>query len=67
MDPVHPVKVQQYSWDKSSGSYLVKDVAAAATVTAEKTRSYDRFLKGPIPWEWIMLASRLPRKALIIG
>ena len=26
-----------------------------------------RFLKGPIPWDWVETASRLPGKALALG
>jgi hypothetical protein len=27
----------------------------------------DRFLKGPIPWDWLEIAARLPGKALHVG
>ncbi len=27
----------------------------------------EKFLKGPIPWQWITLAGTLPGKALMIG
>jgi len=30
-------------------------------------RSNQRFLKGPIPWNWIVMASRLPGKTLHVG
>ena len=26
-----------------------------------------RFLKGPIPWDWVEIASKLPGKALALG
>jgi DNA-binding transcriptional ArsR family regulator len=26
-----------------------------------------RFLKGPVPWDWIIRASELPGRALIVG
>ncbi len=36
------------------------------TQTVAKIRR-GRFLKGPIPWEWLVQASNLPGKAVIVG
>jgi hypothetical protein len=30
-------------------------------------RRVDRFLKGPVPWKWVIAAAQLPGKALVIG
>ena len=27
----------------------------------------EKFLKGPVPWQWVEAASRLPGKALAVG
>jgi len=32
-----------------------------------RLRGHRRFLKGPIPWEWVKKAGRLPGKALAVG
>jgi hypothetical protein len=33
----------------------------------KKPRPGEHFLKGPIPWPWILAAGRLPGKALQVG
>jgi len=32
-----------------------------------KHKEGQRFLKGPVPWDWIIIASNLPGKALHVG
>jgi hypothetical protein len=32
-----------------------------------RTRKPNRFLKGPVPWPWLVRAMRLPGKALAVG
>src|SRR5262245_46853445 len=32
-----------------------------------RTRRLDRFLKGPVPWPWLLRAMALPGKALAVG
>src|SRR5215831_20452482 len=59
--------VEELAWDRISGSFVPKDVLVARKAAAEKPPSTDRFLKGPVPWEWIIRASRLPGKTLILG
>jgi DNA-binding transcriptional ArsR family regulator len=63
----HQIEEREYFWDKRSGSFIAKDGLAAATSNAGKPRTADRFLKGPVPWKWVIRASGLPGKALIIG
>jgi hypothetical protein len=69
----HPVTVQPHAWDRHSGTYVATDqlvetdFAASEHVKTKLGRTRDRFLKGPIPWNWIIRASRLPGKALLLG
>ena len=35
--------------------------------TTARPRDPDRFLKGPVPWPWLMQAMALPGKALAVG
>jgi hypothetical protein len=42
----------------------------AASLTPNKPARFRRgqkFLRGPIPWDWLSVASRLPGKALQVG
>jgi hypothetical protein len=36
-------------------------------VEAPTVGKLDRFLKGPVPWNWLVRASKLPGTALILG
>src|SRR5712691_4635882 len=65
MDQRDQVREQRRVWDKSSHSF----VAAEPDLPAQtrKTSRPAQFLKGPVPWTWIVRASQLPGKALIIG
>ena len=51
---------QAYSWDKETQTYL-------PVIDPECAEGTPLFLKGPIPWHWIIRASKLPGKALIVG
>lgn len=46
---------QAYQWDQKSQSY----------VPAKKP--LNKFLKGPVPWAWIVKAAGLPGSALVVG
>jgi hypothetical protein len=45
---------RQLTWDKERKEYV------------PASRS-NKFLKGPVPWEWISEAAKLPGKALHVG
>src|SRR5215469_1270792 len=38
-----------------------------STRKAQRQRSNEPFLKGPIPWSWLTIAARQPGKALHVG
>jgi len=40
---------------------------SAAELQREPSRRRGRFLKGPVPWPWLLQAMKLPGKALAIG
>jgi hypothetical protein len=52
-----------------SGQSVLPEVLANASVRrhAGSTRMRGRFLKGPVPWEWFLAASRLGGKAIHVG
>jgi hypothetical protein len=41
--------------------------AAPAPQQTARSRSRGRFLRGPVPWEWIVQAARLRGSALSVG
>ena len=43
------------------------NLAAVRRVRTGDNRRAGRFLKGPIPWDWVIATAQLPGKALIIG
>ena len=69
----HDMTLQAYDWDRRSGTYVATDAfvepdaAASENVKAKLGHNSKRFLKGPIPWSWIIRASGLPRQALVLG
>src|ERR1043166_8983167 len=52
------VHEKAYSWDPA---------AQAFSLAASHSGNSRTFLKGPIPWWWIIQAAELPGKALIVG
>jgi hypothetical protein len=68
-----PVRVQPFVWDKVAGEFaptadpIEFEEARLESIEMKTQRRYDRFLKGPVPWDWIVRASALPGKALVIG
>jgi DNA-binding transcriptional ArsR family regulator len=70
---IHRAIVQAHVWDMSSGRYVATDnvvetdIANLEGIDINIKRSSNRFLKGPIPWNWIIRASRLPGRALTLG
>jgi DNA-binding transcriptional ArsR family regulator len=65
--------VQAHAWDPSLGTYVATgqcveaEVAALEQVKIKPARNANRFLKGPIPWDWIIRAYGLPGQALLLG
>jgi DNA-binding MarR family transcriptional regulator len=49
--------------------HLVWDTTACKFVLAHdrSNQTTDKFLKGPVPWNWIEKAARLPGKSLAVG
>jgi DNA-binding transcriptional ArsR family regulator len=67
------VREQTFAWDKAVRQFVPTadrvgvDGVQRGPRDAETQRRRGRFLKGPVPWEWIVRASELPGKALIVG
>lgn len=64
MDQRDQAGERRHVWDKSSHSFVAEPDLPAQT---SKTGRPEQFLKGPVPWTWIVRGSQLPGKALIIG
>jgi hypothetical protein len=67
-------RVERKIWNASRGMFTatgdVEDVdidAGEETVSGRLRATHGRFLKGPIPWSWIVRASTLPGRALLVG
>ena len=67
------IRVRRLVWDRTIQGFAATDQAVQdGGTTVERPpsgtpRLADRYLKGPVPWSWIVVAARLPGKALIIG
>lgn len=67
------VSVQFLAWDPIScmhipvGGPVSTDVSDLETKKIAMVHRGKRFLKGPVPWDWIIRAASLPGKALIVG
>jgi hypothetical protein len=66
-------QIERLTWNAGSGQYVATgEPMATDTATLEKTADRlwippGRFLKGPVPWHWIVVAAALPGSALLIG
>lgn len=64
---------RSFTWDKAASRFVPtadraqdgETLHGRPQMKVRQTRS--RFLKGPVPWEWIIRASELPGNALIVG
>jgi DNA-binding transcriptional ArsR family regulator len=60
-------------WDSSSqrfaatGEVVEGDVSTLEQLADNLLGSSGLFLKGPVPWPWIVAAAALPGKALLVG
>jgi hypothetical protein len=54
-----PIPTERLTWDAGRQAYAPPGAGAA--------RERARFLKGPIPWEWVIAAAALPGRALEVG
>jgi DNA-binding transcriptional ArsR family regulator len=67
------VRIQPFVWDKVAGEFaptadpIGADETRLESIEMKTQRRHNRFLKGPVPWDWIVRASALPGKALVIG
>jgi DNA-binding transcriptional ArsR family regulator len=67
------VQEELFTWDKAIGQFvppadLIQPGEASFGRSETKIRHHrSRFLKGPVPWDWIIRASELPGRALIVG
>ena len=64
MSRTRTVDVEDFRWNPVGGVFVPTDNHVDARATA--TRG-SRFLKGPIPWDWLERAAVLPGKALAVG
>ena len=65
--------VQRQRWDRGTRTFVpagepveVDEAKPTKTSMAVQTPP-NRFLKGPIPWDWVIRAAKLPGKALEVG
>ena len=66
-------QIERLVWNAESGQFvttgepMTTDAATLETVADRLWVPQGRFLKGPVPWLWIVVAAALPGKALLIG
>jgi hypothetical protein len=66
-------RIERLVWNPGSGQFvttgepMTADTATLETVADRLLVPHGRFLKGPVPWLWIVAAAALPGKALLIG
>ena len=66
-------QIERLTWNAGSGQYVTTgEPMTTDTATLEKTADRlwippGRFLMGPVPWHWIVVAAALPGNALLIG
>ena len=67
------VSVHRLVWDSGlqsfvdTGQEIQGEVGRIEQLADALGQSAGRYLKGPVPWPWIVAAARLPGKALIVG
>src|SRR5262245_35351565 len=58
---MEPIRTQHLIWKNEIGQSVQLNELAA------QRKSLGRYLKGPIPWDWVVRASMLLGKALTVG
>ena len=67
------VKIARRVWNKAkcdfveTGEVITGDVVHLEALADKLARPRHQYLKGPLPWPWIAVASKLPGKALLVG
>jgi hypothetical protein len=66
-------RIERRVWDSGNGRFaptgeaVEGDVSALEQLANNLSGSPALFLKGPVPWPWIIAAAALPRSALLVG
>jgi DNA-binding transcriptional ArsR family regulator len=67
------VQEKPFIWNKAAGQFVPTadpvevDGGPFGRSETKVRQRRSRFLKGPVPWDWIIRASELPGQALIVG
>src|SRR5215471_17724012 len=66
------ILVEHYTWDTKEHRFVTTGQRTEANPDTLESTAATRplrglFLKGPVPWSWIIVAAGLPGKALIVG
>jgi hypothetical protein len=70
---VKRARIERRVWDSSSrrfastGETVEGEVSGLEQLADNRSAFAGQFLKGPVPWTWIVTAAALPGKALIVG
>src|ERR1700730_11932566 len=68
-----PVVLEHHVWDRQKHCFVAAGTRTEAYDNRLERRIIGRprlrglFLKGPVPWSWILVAAGLPGRALIVG
>jgi hypothetical protein len=71
--PVKRARIERYVWDDGTRRFVTTaeivegEVSSLEQLANSFSASAGLFLKGPVPWAWIVAAAALPGKALIVG
>jgi hypothetical protein len=62
-------QIERKVWSPHRGTFVARETMEVdiATLKLEARIPGGRFLKGPIPWSWIIAAAALPSRALLVG
>ena len=66
-------RIERKIWNADRGSYIATgqttdiNIETLEPAAQRLSVSDGRFLKGPIPWAWIIAAAKLPGHALLVG
>ena len=66
-------RIERKIWNADRGSFIAigqtteVNIGTLEPASQRLSVSDGRFLKGPIPWAWIIAAAELPGQALLVG